>query len=74
MASVLIVVSLAPGEVLSRRNIGTAPRPDAIWFWRKYFPSGRHLLHLKQKKADSFQKLRVPSFTFVVRYSRLLYY
>lgn len=51
MASVLIVVLLAPGEVLSRRNIGTAPRPDVIWFLRTDFPlEGTCFISKKQAK------------------------
>jgi len=40
MAGVLILGLVGVREVLARRNIGTTPLPDFIWFRRrKYFPS-----------------------------------
>src|SRR6266702_7111300 len=37
-------------EVLARRNIGTAPLPDFIWFRGKYLPS-EGICFIKKKKS-----------------------
>jgi hypothetical protein len=51
MAGVLILGLVGAGEVLARRNIGTAPLPDFIWFRRKNTSHRKVLLHLKNKKG-----------------------
>jgi len=61
MASVLIVVFFAAGEVLARRNIGTAPRPDVIWFRRKHIPSeGACFISLYKKGFHGFDSKNCP--------------
>jgi hypothetical protein len=54
MAGVLIIGLVGVGrEVLARRNIGTAPLPDIVWFWRKYFPSeGACFISLSKKRLN----------------------
>jgi hypothetical protein len=72
MAGVLIVGLVGAGEVLARRNVGTASLPDFIWFRWKYFPSEVICFISKTKKAESrFDSkncacFRLPSSSFAI--------